>query len=220
MKNLIALLILAVALQGCASWNKQQKGTAYGAGAGAAAGAAIGAAAGGGKGSIIGALVGAAVGGVAGNQIGKAMDKQAQELEQAVPTAEVKRVEEGINMTFDASLAFEINSAELSNSYKEDLEAAAAVFQKYADTNLLIEGHTDDTGSEEYNMQLSEKRAKAVSAFLTEQGIDPSRMIEKWYGESQPKYPNDEENRPKNRRVEVAIYANEDMVAKAETGKL
>ncbi len=220
MKRIATVSFLALLMLGCASWNKQQKGTAYGAGAGAAAGAAIGAAAGGGKGSIIGALVGAAVGGVAGNQIGKAMDKQAQELEQAVPTAEVQRVEEGINMTFDASLAFQINSAEISDAYKEDLIAAAAVFKKYTDTNLLIEGHTDDSGSADYNMQLSEKRAKAVSAFLVEQGIDKSRLTEKWYGEEQPKYPNDEENRAKNRRVEMAIFANEDMVKKAEAGKM
>jgi len=69
-------------------------------------------------------------------------------------------------------------------------------------------------------MTLSEKRAKAVSGFLTDNGVDPSRLMEKWYGESQPKYPNDEENRAKNRRVELAIYANEEMKSDAHDGKL
>ncbi|GGZ16184.1 hypothetical protein GCM10007049_05570 [Echinicola pacifica] len=215
MKNIIAYSMIILLLASCASWNNQQKGTAIGAAGGAAAGAAVS------KGSIWGILAGAAIGGAAGNLIGKKMDKQAQELQQAIPTAEVNRVDEGINVTFDASLAFKINSATLSDSYKEDLISAAQVFGKYPDTNILIEGHTDDTGSEDFNMQLSEKRAKAVSSFLVSQGVDPNRLTNKWYGETQPKYANDsEENRSKNRRVEMAIYANEDMKQDAKTGDL
>ncbi|MCO5726055.1 OmpA family protein [Robiginitalea marina] len=194
--------------------NKQQKGTAAGAAGGALIGAAVS------KGSIWGILAGAAVGGLAGNLIGKKMDQQARELTQAVPTAEVNRVGEGINMTFDASLAFQINSAEISESYKKDLNAAASVFKSYEDTNILIEGHTDDTGSDAYNMALSEKRAKAVRDYLIAQGVDGSRLTAKWYGETQPKYPNDEANRAKNRRVELAIYANDEMVDAAKKGEL
>ena len=215
-KTLSIFLVLGL-LSGCSAiqnMNKQQQGTVAGTAGGALLGAAVS------GGSIWGILAGAAVGGVAGNLIGKNMDKQAKELTQAVPTSEVNRVGEGINMTFDANLAFEINSASISESYKKDLAAAASVFKSYEDTNILIEGHTDDTGSAEYNMSLSEKRAKAVRDYLISQGIASSRLTAKWYGEEQPKYPNDEANRAKNRRVELAIYANEDMIEAAEAGEL
>jgi outer membrane protein OmpA-like peptidoglycan-associated protein len=214
MKKRIALFFVLTMLFGCATMNKQQKGTLAGAGGGALLGAAVS------KGSVWGILAGAAIGGTAGNLIGRKMDRQAQELTQAIPTAEVNRVGEGINVTFDSSLAFQINSAELNASYKDDLKSAAAVFKSYEDTNILIEGHTDDSGSAEYNMALSEKRAKAVSNFLIANGVDGSRLTTKWYGESQPKFPNDEANRAKNRRVELAIYANEEMIDNAKNGKM
>jgi len=216
MKKVIAIAVmLAVVTVGCASMNNQQKGAAIGAASGAALGAAVS------KGSIWGVLIGAAVGGVAGNAIGRKMDRQARELEQAVPSADVQRVGEGINVTFDSSLMFPINSAVLSESYKDDLAAAAEVFNKYEDTDLLIEGHTDDTGTDAINIPLSEKRARAVLGYLESQGVAASRMTAKWYGSSQPKYPNDTpEGQAKNRRVELAIYANEDMVAAAEAGNL
>lgn len=217
MRKTLSIFLVLGLLASCSTWqgmNKQQQGTTAGAAGGALLGAAVS------GGSIWGILAGAAVGGVAGNLIGKNMDKQARELTQAVPTAEVNRVGEGINMTFDASLAFQINSAAISDSYKKDLDAAASVFKSYEDTNILIEGHTDDTGSAEYNMSLSEKRAKAVRDYLISKGVDASRLTAKWYGEDQPKYPNDEANRAKNRRVELAIYANDEMIADAKEGKI
>ena len=215
MKNFIFVLVSVLVLAGCSSMNKQQKGTAIGAAGGAALGALVT------KGSVWGILAGAAIGGAAGNLIGKKMDAQAKELTQAVPTAQVERVGEGINMTFESGLMFKINSADINESYKDDLASATAVFAKYPETNLIIEGHTDDTGKDEFNMALSEKRAKAVGDFLKSKGIAASRITEKWYGESQPKYPNDtEENRVKNRRVEIAVIANDEMKQKANEGKL
>jgi outer membrane protein OmpA-like peptidoglycan-associated protein len=173
------------------------------------------------KGSIWGILIGAAIGGTAGNLIGKKMDKQAKELKQAVPTAQVERVGEGINLTFESGLLFKINSSEISDSYKSDLSSVAEVFKKYPETNIVIEGHTDDTGTDEYNMTLSEKRAKSVQAFLFSKGVAENRMTAKWYGETQPKYPNDSEaNRQKNRRVELAVFANDQMKEDAKEGKL
>jgi len=211
--SVLVITGVTVLTMGCA--NRQQSGTLIGAGAGAAAGAALG------DGNVWAILAGAAIGGTAGNLIGRHMDQQARELEQAVPTAEVQRVDEGINMTFDSSLMFEIGSADLSPDYQDDLAAAAAVFAKYEDTNILIEGHTDNTGSDAINVPLSERRAKAVSSFLAARGVSPERLSEKWYGSSQPRYPNDTpENQARNRRVELAIYANEDMVAAAEAGTL
>jgi len=213
-RMVVVTVVIAVTIAGCAGMNKQQKGTAIGAASGAAVGALV-------SDSIWGVLIGAAVGGTAGNLIGKEMDKQAKELEQAVPTAEVQRVGEGINMTFDSSLMFPINSAELNATYKDDLAAAAAVFAKYGDTNILVEGHTDNTGTDAINLPLSEKRAKAVADYLESQGVAASRLDTKWYGSSKPKYPNDSpENQAKNRRVELAIYANDDMKQAAQDGTL
>jgi len=216
MKKII-LVVTAVALlaSGCKTANKQQKGTAIGAAGGAAVGAIVG------KGSIWGILIGAAIGGAAGNLIGKKMDDQAKELKQAVPTAEVERVGEGINLTFESGLMFKINSSEISESYKSDLGSAAEVFVKYPETNITIEGHTDDTGSDDYNMTLSEKRAVAVKNFLQSKGVAEQRMTVKWYGETQPKYPNENEaNRQKNRRVELGVIANDKMKEEAKEGKL
>jgi len=195
--------------------NKTQKGTAIGAAAGGVAGALIG------KGSIWGTLAGAAVGGTAGYLIGHHMDKQAQEIKQAVPDAKVERVGEGIDMTFNSGLLFQINSSVLSEAAKVNLAKVANVFVKYPETNILIEGHTDNTGSPEYNMELSKKRAYAVSDYLASKGVTTSRMDIKWYGETQPKYPNDNEsNRALNRRVELAITANDQMKQKAQQGSL
>ena len=214
-KIIIVVTAASLLIVGCKSANKQQKGTVIGAAGGAAVGAIIG------KGSIWGILAGAAIGGVAGNLIGKKMDQQAKELKQAVPTAQVERVNEGINVTFESGLMFKINSSEISDSYKSDLGSAAEVFVKYPETNIVIEGHTDDTGSDDYNMTLSEKRAVAVKDFLQSKGVAAERMTVKWYGETQPKYPNDSEaNRQKNRRVELGVIANDKMKQEAKEGKL
>ena len=217
-KNSIIIIMLALFI-GCKSLNSTQKGTGIGVAGGAAAGAAIGELTG--KNSVIGALIGAAVGGSAGYLIGRHMDKQAQELKQAIPDATVERVGEGINLTFNSGLLFKINSADLSESAKEELKKVGGILGKYEDTQILLEGHTDDTGSDDLNMKLSERRAEAVASYLKSENIPSSRLKTKWYGEAQPKFPNDsEENRVKNRRVELAIYANDDMKKDAEKGDL
>jgi outer membrane protein OmpA-like peptidoglycan-associated protein len=207
--------LVAVLLTDCKSLNKTQKGTAIGTAAGAGAGALVS------HGSIWGTLIGAAVGGGAGYLIGHHMDKQAEEIKQAVPDAQVSRVGEGIDMTFNSGLLFKINSSILSEEAKVNLTKVANVFVKYPETNILVEGHTDNTGAPEYNMELSKKRAYAVSDFLKNKGVSGSRMDIKWYGETQPKYPNDNDaNRALNRRVELAITANDQMKQKAQQGAL
>lgn len=214
-KFIIAITAIMIIAAGCKTMNKTQKGAAAGAAGGALIGAAVS------KGSIWGILAGAAIGGTAGGLIGNKMDKQAKELKQAIPSAEVERVGEGINMTFNSQLMFALNSDVVSEGAKNDLASAATVFEKYPDTYLMIEGHTDDTGADDYNMALSEKRANAVANFLISKGVSPSRIQRKWYGETQPKYPNDSEaNRAKNRRVEVGVYANEKMKEEAKSGTL
>lgn len=216
MKKIFWSIPVAIIILGsCKSMNNTQKGTGIGAAGGAAIGALVA------KNSVVGALVGAAVGGTAGYFIGKDMDKQSKELKQAVPNAEVERVGEGINLTFNSGLLFKINSATLSDSAKQDLTKVAGVFNKYPDTKILLEGHTDDTGPDDFNMDLSKKRAESVADYLATQGVDTARLIKKWYGETQPKFPNDSEaNRIKNRRVEIGVYADDKMKEKANKGEM
>lgn len=221
MKNLKKLIfipaLLLMILQSCKSLNNTQKATGIGAATGAAAGGIIA----GKDNTVLGAILGAVIGGGAGYIIGSDMDKQATEIKGSVPGAEVNRVGEGIELTFNSALLFQINSSELSDSAKASLDKLAGIFTKYPETNILVEGHTDDTGTDEFNMQLSEKRAYAVSNYLQAKGVPQDRFTIKWYGENQPKYPNDsDENRIKNRRVELAIVANDKMKKKAKKGKL
>ena len=84
----------------------------------------------------------------------------------------------------------------------------------------MVEGHTDNTGADSYNMTLSKERAQSVTSYLTGHGLASGRFTTKWYGETQPKYPNDEASRAKNRRVELGIYANEDMKEDAKSQRL
>jgi outer membrane protein OmpA-like peptidoglycan-associated protein len=219
---IVAIALSATVLFGCSTWqgmNNTQKGAVIGVGGGAATGAAVGKAAGN---TALGAIIGAAVGGTAGVLIGKKMDKQAEEIKSEVPNATVERVGEGINVTFSSGVLFGFDKSDLTATAQDNIRQLAQVLNKYPDTYVRVEGHTDDKGTDEYNMGLSERRAKSVAAYLTSQGIASNRVQTYWYGESQPKVANDsEENRAKNRRVEFAIFANEKMKteAKNEAGK-
>lgn len=216
-KNIAALFLITGFMAGCSGMSKTQKGVAIGAGAGGAVGAGIGKAAGN---TALGAIIGATVGGVAGGIIGRQMDKQAEELEK-IPGAEVKRVGEGINVTFESGVLFGIDQSTLTSDAQTKIKDLANVLSKYPETYILIEGHTDASGSDAHNTRLSQNRAIAVQSFLHNQNVSSSRTKTAWYGENQPKFPNDsKENMTKNRRVEFAIYANEQMKerAKLETG--
>jgi outer membrane protein OmpA-like peptidoglycan-associated protein len=165
----------------------------------------------------LGAIADAIVGGSAGNIIGNWMDSQAKDLEQELPEAEIERIGEGIMVELSSAVMFELNKSDLSEESKEKLEKFATILNDYPDTNIEVQGHTDDTGSEAYNRTLSEKRAATVSLYLKQAGVDLERIISKGYGELLPKYDNTtEEGRAKNRRVEFVITANEKMIADAE----
>lgn len=193
--------------------SKSQKGVLIGAGAGGAVGAGIGKAAGN---TALGAIIGATVGGVAGGIIGKKMDKQAEEISK-IPGAEVKRVGEGINVTFEEGVLFGYDRFDITSSAENKLEQLAEILNKYPDTYVLVEGHTDSKGTDSYNETLSEKRALAVSDELRDKNVKSKRIKTAWYGETQPKYSNETEaSRAKNRRVEFAIYANEELIEKAK----
>ncbi|HKL34465.1 MAG TPA: OmpA family protein [Tangfeifania sp.] len=215
-RNLVFLLVLLIPL-GC-NTSKTLQGGAAGAGAGGAIGGIIGAQS---DNTAKGAILGAVIGGTAGALIGNYMDKQAEELEEDLEGAEVERVGEGIKITFDSGILFAFDSAELSGQAEENITELAATLKDYEDTNILIEGHTDNIGSESYNQELSEERAASVGDELKTLGVNSSRITEVGYGEEQPVADNStEEGRRQNRRVEVAIFANEELKEAAKEGEI
>ena len=220
MRSQLLVLFLAGALlvTGCDTISKTAKGTAIGASAGALAGALIGKAAGN---TTVGAITGAAVGGATGAAIGNYMDRQSRELEKDLEGAKVERVGEGIKITFDSGILFDINSSDISAASKAEIAKLADVLKKYEDTDIMFAGHTDASGSEEYNQTLSEKRAAAVAEYTALAGVDAERMTIVGFGETDPIADNDtEEGRIPNRRVEVAIWANDKLKKAAEKGEI
>jgi outer membrane protein OmpA-like peptidoglycan-associated protein len=209
---LIFLSLASIVLDGCNASNKA-KGAAIGGGTGAVLGGLIGKKSGN---TVVGAIIGAGVGGAAGALIGQRMDKQAEELKQDLKNAEVERVGEGIKITFDSGLMFDFDSYNLREETKNNLKDLAKTLNKYEDTDILIEGHTDKSGSEDYNMTLSKNRAQSVADYLKSQKVKASRTTTEGYGEQQLISENDQENR----RVEIAIYANEKMKRLAKKGEL
>jgi len=204
-------------IAGCA-WSNSALGGLIGAGAGGAAGAVIGKKAGN---TALGAIIGAAVGGTAGYLIGREMDKRAEEMRNDIEGAKIERVGEGIKITFDSGILFDVNKSDIQPMAKTNITSLARVLNKYPDTNILIEGDTDNTGSEEYNLRLSEQRAKSVADHLMLQGVPSVRISMVGLGETNPVATNDTEyGRQLNRRVEVAIFANEKLKEAAENGQL
>lgn len=219
---IVAIVLSASMLFGCKTWqgmDNTKKGAVIGVGGGAATGAIIGKAAGN---TALGAIIGAAVGGGAGVLIGKKMDKQAQEIKNQVPNATVERVGEGINVTFASGVLFGFDKSDLTAQAQTNIKELATILNKYPDTYVRVEGHTDTTGTYDYNMKLSERRAVAVGNYLKAQGVAANRVQTYWYGATQPKVPNTtDENKAKNRRVEFSIFANDKMKsdAKKESGQ-
>ncbi|MBN1542174.1 OmpA family protein [candidate division KSB1 bacterium] len=221
MKNLLRLLLSAALIytisMGCA-WSNKAKGGIIGAGTGGAAGGVVGHQLGN---TALGAIIGAAVGGTAGVLIGNEMDKRAAEMREDMQGARVERIGEGIKITFDSGLLFDVNKSDLRPQAKTNLESLAKVLNKYDDTNILVEGDTDSTGTEEYNQKLSERRAQAVTNYLMSLDVAGSRISTVGLGELNPIASNNTEyGRQQNRRVEVAIFANEKLKNAAEDGKI
>lgn len=216
MKKLMVVVLSAALLTmglGCGWSKKAQYGTA-GAAGGAVVGGAVGKAAGN---TVLGAILGAAIGGAAGLYIGNYMDKQAAEIKQDIAGARVERVGEGIRITFDSGILFDVNKAELKPISKENISKLAAILQKYPDTNILLEGHTDATGTDEHNLQLSRSRSQAVANFLASLQVSATRFTIMGYGEAQPIADNESEvGRAQNRRVEIAIMANDKLKKAAQ----
>jgi outer membrane protein OmpA-like peptidoglycan-associated protein len=217
------ILILAFGFKGCEATqnaNNKQKGAVIGAAGGAILGAIIGNNAGKGGNGELGAVIGGVVGGTAGVLIGAEMDKQAQEIEEEIPGAVVERVDDGIVITFDenSGVYFETNKYNINEASRVTLDKLAGILVEYPDTNVLVVGHTDSVGTNEYNMELSKNRAFAVTNyFIHEKKIVSSRFNTNWFGEEQPMHDNSTaEGRAKNRRVNIVIVPNEKMKQEAQ----
>ena len=203
-------------LSSCASWSNAGKGAAIGGAAGGVLGGVASK-----KNPAAGVIIGAAVGGAAGAAIGAYMDKQAKEIEEEVEGAEVKRIEEGIDVTFDSGILFGFDKSDLNANAKANIAKLGEVLNKYPDTRLTIQGHTDSKGDDNYNRDLSSRRANAVRDYLIANGVKGGRLNTTAYGESAPIATNDtEEGRAKNRRVEVVIVADDNLKRKAEQGEI
>jgi outer membrane protein OmpA-like peptidoglycan-associated protein len=215
--DMVLAVCLSAAMMGCSASNAV-KGGAIGVGGGAVVGGLIGNAAGN---TALGAIIGAAVGGTTGAIIGNNMDSRAEEMRQDLSNAKVERVGEGIKITFDSGILFVTNSSELQPAAKRNIESLSKILNKYPDTNILIEGDTDNEGTKEYNQTLSEHRARSVADYQKGQGIPGSRISTVGLGELNPVASNATvAGRQQNRRVEVAIFANEKMKDAADKGTL
>ncbi|MFA8343666.1 MAG: OmpA family protein [Rhodothermaceae bacterium] len=213
--SVICSLVLSLGLTGCGT-SKTFQGGAIGAAAGGLIGGIIGKQS---DNTALGAIIGAAIGGTAGALIGNYMDEQAAEIERDIAGAKVERVGEGIKITFDSGILFATNSSKLSQQAKNNIASLAVILNKYNDTNILVTGHTDATGSEEYNQKLSEKRANSVVDYSKLQGVSFNRFNIVGLGETEPIATNDTEwGRKENRRVEIAIFANDKLKDAAEKG--
>lgn len=225
MKKFASFLLCGAILVSCGISNTG-KGTLIGTGAGAALGAAVGYLIGGdGQAAAIGAAVGTAVGGGAGAVIGNHMDKKAEQLAE-LENAQVETVTDvngltGIKVTFDSGILFDFNKSNLSDAAKTQLAKFAADMADMTETNINVYGHTDNVGTETANKNVSNKRAKAVSDYLASQGIAKDRLTAEGLGYEFPVADNStEEGRAQNRRVELYITANENMIKAAEEGTL
>ncbi|WP_448517894.1 OmpA family protein [Rhodoflexus sp.] len=230
-KGFVLLLLFVLTLGSCQKWKSSSntaKGGIIGAGAGAVIGGAIGSRS---NNTAAGAIIGGAVGGATGAIIGRYMDKQKRELDEQLerenrnrPPEEqvrVERVGEGIQITMGNGILFDFNSSTLRPAARQNLKIMSETFKKYADTNILITGHTDNIGSDEVNNRISRQRAEAVADYLVSLGIDRSRLMTRGLGKTEPIADNSTPaGRQENRRVEMAIYANEKLKKDAEAGRV
>lgn len=218
MKFMVLFMSLAIILGGCASMNNAGKGAAIGGGSGAALGAILGGVIGKGKGAAIGAAIGTAVGAGAGAAIGHKMDKKAAEAAR-IEGAQVEKVKDAngldaVKVSFSSGILFPFNSSALSNSSKNALAEFATVLKEDPTIDIAVLGHTDKVGSYEANQKVSNNRAFAVQKYLQQCGVSPSQFkVVKGMGYSQY---DESKAADQNRRVEVYMYASEQMIKNAE----
>jgi len=208
--RITAGVAIAALLLGCASEgaSQKQKGAVLGALAGAAAGAAIG----GHDHRAGGVLLGAAAGALAGGLVGKYLDDQARDLD-AIPGAEVQRRDDSLLVYFSDAILFETGKSALMPGAYDRLSALAATLRNYPDSDVIVKGHTDSSGSEALNQRLSEERADRVRNYLVSEDVSPHRLTAVGFGESLPVATNDTpDGRTRNRRVEIEIRPRESVM--------
>ena len=217
----IALFVLilassALVMNGCSAvqnMSNTQKGAAVGTAAGGTVGAIIGGKAGN---TAIGAIAGAAIGGIAGGLIGNKMDKQAKQIEETVAGAEVIRSDKAIVVKFDSGILFDFDKTDLKSDARQNISSLVASLNENPDTEILVIGHTDSRGTDQYNQGLSERRAQAVKNYAVAQGLQGNRMRTQGRSFHEPIASNDTETgRADNRRVEIVIVANDKMKQEA-----
>jgi len=199
--------------------NNSQKGAGIGVAAGALIGGILGNNIGKGGNAVLGAVVGAAIGGGTGAIIGNKMDKQAREITEALPGADVERVGEGIRLVLkEDAVRFDVNKATLTRQAKLNLDKLVPVFNEYSETNIDIFGYTDSSGNAESNLNLSRNRAASVKTYLISKGLSGGRLKTTGLGIADPIASNETvEGKSQNRRVEFAITANQKMTEQAKT---
>lgn len=218
---LVAFSTIITSCESLKNTNNTQRGVGIGALGGAVIGGILGNNLGKGGNGALGAVLGGVIGGAAGGVIGNKMDKQAREIDTALPGADVERVGEGIKLVLNENaVRFDTNKSTLTATAKANLDKLVKVFNEYPDTNIVIYGYTDSTGSADYNLKLSGERAAAVKNYLSGKGLVSSRFNVTGLGIADPIASNDTpEGRSQNRRVEFAITANDKMVQDAQAGK-
>jgi outer membrane protein OmpA-like peptidoglycan-associated protein len=212
--GLVIAIILSTGLTSCAPQTKAQKGGLYGAGAGAVAGAVIGQIIGRDtEATLIGAAIGAAIGGGGGAAVGHMMDKQEQEMREALANSEaaaIRREGDLIAISLKGDVTFDFDSAVVRPGLYTEIDRISNILNRYPQTVISVEGHTDSTGSEEYNMQLSGRRAESVKNLLIQRGVAPSRVLTVAFGEANPVATNETDyGRAMNRRVEIKVAPTE-----------
>ncbi|MCT6869955.1 OmpA family protein [Apibacter sp.] len=222
MKSLITkltVILLSASIILSCNTNDTQKGAGIGAVAGGVLGAVIGNNVGNKNNAALGAVIGAAVGGTAGGLIGHKMDQQARQIQESVPGATVERVGEGIKVVLNENaVRFDFDKSTLTPTARKNLDQIISIFKQYPDTNIGIFGYTDAKGADQYNLNLSENRAKSVADYLASNGISSSRFTIKGFGKADPIGDNNTESgRALNRRVEFSITANEKMIRDAKS---
>jgi outer membrane protein OmpA-like peptidoglycan-associated protein len=231
MKNVkiltVGALCALMVFTGCSTMSNTGKGALYGGGGGAALGAAIGAIAGGGKGAGIGAAIGTAVGAGTGALIGRRMDRQQAELEQQLPdNVQIEQVTDqndlqAIKVTFPDGILFATGRSDLNNASIAELSKLAVSLAQHPDTDITINGHTDNTGSRAINETLSLQRAKSVENFLVGQGLSVGRFTVNGLAYDVPVADNSTAaGRAQNRRVEIFLTASQAMIQQAQAGTL
>ena len=216
-KTVLAFAFSTLALGGCMTYDPytgEEKtsnatmGSVIGAIGGAAVGAATSSKSDRGKGALIGAASGAAIGG----GIGYYMDKQEAELRRKLEGSGVRVVRNGdqIELVMPGNITFDVDQSTIKPGFNDTLESVALVLKEFDKTTIQIEGHTDSTGSRDYNQLLSERRASSVRDFLLNQGIAPARTRAVGYGPRYPIASNDTAaGREQNRRVELTLIPNQ-----------